>query len=131
MCRKSQSTTSILQVGEACICRLSHVLESLKDLRHLSLASNQLAHLPASIWKQKGLVSLDLSNNLLSDLPRECAELISLQVVLSPHEMWRSQHTSCLPCFLVVIGPLRFSKAMLAMDISPPVGLNILKYKFA
>ena len=68
------------QVGEACICRLSHVLESLKDLRHLSLASNQLTNLPISIWKQKGLLFLDLSNNLLTDLPEECAELVSLQV---------------------------------------------------
>ena len=71
-----------MQVGEACICRLSHVLESLKDLRHLSLASNQLSHLPVGIWKQKELVSLDLSNNQLIDIPVESAELVSLQVPL-------------------------------------------------
>ena len=67
-------------MGEACICRLSHVLESLKDLRHLSLAANGLSDVPIGLWKQKGLLSLDLSNNLLITLPEESAELLSLQV---------------------------------------------------
>ncbi len=68
------------QVGEACICRLSNVLESLKDLRHLSLAANGLSDLPIGLWKQTGLLSLDLSDNLLITLPEESTELLSLQV---------------------------------------------------
>lgn len=58
------------------------MLGSLKNLRHLSLASNRLSDLPIDIWKQRDLISLDLSNNQLIDIPEESAELINLQVPL-------------------------------------------------
>ena len=69
-----------MQVGEACICRLSHVLESLKDVRHMSLAGNHLSSLPMSVWQMQSLVTLDLSNNRLAELPYEASQLENLKV---------------------------------------------------
>ena len=68
------------QVGEPCICRVSHVLESLTDLRELHLARNHLTSLPASVWQLRTLVHLDLSRNRLKSLPQEVANLEQLEV---------------------------------------------------
>lgn len=69
-----------MQVGEPCICRLSHVLESLHDVRELHLSGNDLQNLPDSIWALTHLEKLDLSHNRLHELSGDVVSLQSLQV---------------------------------------------------
>eukprot|EP00164_Ancoracysta_twista_P016411 GFYU01027515.1.p1 GENE.GFYU01027515.1~~GFYU01027515.1.p1 ORF type:complete len:160 (-),score=17.41 GFYU01027515.1:99-578(-) len=56
------------KVGEACVCRLSLVLEKIKHLDHLDLSDNQLKFLPESVWSIPGLKSLNISGNELTEL---------------------------------------------------------------
>lgn len=69
------------KVGGPCICRLSHVLESLKDVRELNLAGNRLTYLPDSVWRLEHLTSLDLARNLLVFIPAEAADMKNLEVM--------------------------------------------------
>jgi len=69
------------KVGDACICRLSHVLECLPSLEWLCLAGNRLEGLPPSLWECKRLRHLDLSNNLLTTLPAEVGGLQELRIL--------------------------------------------------
>ena len=80
----SRRQNPAMQVGEPCICRLSHVLESLQDVRTLSLANNSLTSLPDAVWKLNELISLDLAGNLLVSIPAEAARMKSLKVGLFP-----------------------------------------------
>lgn len=68
------------QVGEACICRLSHAFESLREVRQLSLANNGLASLPPSLWRLRSLQALDLSFNKLTEVPEDILGLENLEV---------------------------------------------------
>lgn len=67
------------KVGSPCICRLSHVLESLSSLKWLSLARNDLPSLPDSLCRLKELEFLDVSGNSLSVLPDSIAGLHSVR----------------------------------------------------
>ena len=82
-------------MGEPCICRLSHVLESLQDVRTLSLANNSLTSLPDSVWKLHELTSLDLARNLLVSIPAEAARMRSLEVFCHPVDGARCHSNLC------------------------------------
>lgn len=57
------------KVGEACICRLSRVLDRLPALQWLSLAANNLQCLPDSVCSLPSLQHLDVRQNALITLP--------------------------------------------------------------
>lgn len=68
------------KVGDPCICRLSGVLETLPQLKHLNLSHNQLTSIPESIGRLSQLESLDLSNNQLTSVPSPLRHLTQLKV---------------------------------------------------
>ncbi|EQC37274.1 hypothetical protein SDRG_05498 [Saprolegnia diclina VS20] len=57
------------RVGEACVCKLSVVLERLPQLEHLDVSRNNLKSLPPAIFSLRHLTSLNVSGNKLSSLP--------------------------------------------------------------
>lgn len=57
------------KVGEACVCRLSRVLDRLSALQWLSLAGNNLQCLPDSVCSLPSLQYLDVRQNALIALP--------------------------------------------------------------
>ncbi len=67
------------KVGEACICRLSRVLERLSALEWLSLANNRLQSLPESLCSLPNLRHLDVSQNALVALPERMNSLKHLE----------------------------------------------------
>jgi len=69
------------KVDEACVCRLSRVLERLPGLQSLYLARNRLEELPASLWEATALRHLDLSANRLRQLPGGVRKLVSLETL--------------------------------------------------
>lgn len=70
------------KVGEACVCRLSRVLEKNgADLRSLCLAGNGLEQLPPSVFELPHLQVLDLSGNALREIPESVVNLESLKVL--------------------------------------------------
>jgi Leucine-rich repeat (LRR) protein len=70
------------KVGEACVCRLSRVLEKNgKELRLLCLADNKLTQLPAVVFELPHLQVLDLSGNALEEIPEAVVNLKSLKVL--------------------------------------------------
>ena len=70
------------KVGEACVCRVSRVLEKHGgELRSLCLADNELTQLPASVFELPHLQVLDLSGNALREIPEAVVNLSSLKVL--------------------------------------------------
>ena len=70
------------KVGEACICRLSRVLEKNgTELLSLCLAGNKLTQLPYSVFELPHLESLDLSENSFNEVPADVVNLKSLKVL--------------------------------------------------
>ena len=70
------------KVGEACVCRLSRVLEKNgQELRSLCLADNKLSQLPAIVFELPHLQVLDLSGNALEEIPEAVVNLKSLKVL--------------------------------------------------
>ena len=73
----------------ACSCR---VFEQLQGVQELILRGNALTELPASVWQLTSLRHLDLSDNQLSAVPPDIAQLQQLQA-------WRSLLPNWIPCF--------------------------------
>ena len=70
------------KVGEACVCRLSRVLEKNGAvLRSLCLAGNGLEQLPPSVFELPHLQVLDLSGNAWREIPESVVNLKSLKVL--------------------------------------------------
>ena len=70
------------KVGEACVCRLSRVLEKNgQELRSLCLADNKLTQLPGVVFELPNLQVLDLSGNALHEIPEAVVNMKSLKVL--------------------------------------------------
>jgi len=61
--------------------RVKELIINAKDRQYLDLSDNQLSDLPKEIAELKNLKKLYLNDNQLSDLPKEIAELKSLQTL--------------------------------------------------
>lgn len=91
------------KVGEACICRLSRVLERLSGLEWLSLAGNNLQNLPESLCSLPSLRHLDISQNSLAALPNCINGLRNLEhldvrgnsLMSLPGSLLELQHLRC------------------------------------
>uniref|UniRef100_A0A7S4B3C9 Leucine-rich repeat-containing protein 51 n=1 Tax=Chrysotila carterae TaxID=13221 RepID=A0A7S4B3C9_CHRCT len=66
--------------GKRCLCRLSMFLERLSHIKHLDLSKCELDRLP-EVWRMPQLETLDVSDNLLDDLPVELASAAKLRAV--------------------------------------------------
>ncbi|OQR94779.1 hypothetical protein ACHHYP_00922 [Achlya hypogyna] len=68
------------RVGEACVCKLSLVLERLPELTHLDVSGNKLGALPPAVAALRNLTELDVSGNRLKSLP-SLAQLTALETL--------------------------------------------------
>lgn len=66
------------KVGEACLCRLSLVLENLVKVECVDLSCNGLDALPEGLWKLTNLKELNVSHNKLPFLDDGIGQLRSL-----------------------------------------------------
>eukprot|EP00963_Diacronema_lutheri_P011705 scaffold1440_cov332-Pavlova_lutheri.AAC.5 len=66
------------KVGEACLCRLSLILEKLVEVESVVLSHNGLDALPEGLWKLDKLKELDVSHNELRFLDSGIGRLKSL-----------------------------------------------------
>lgn len=80
--------------------RLHVVLSKLVNLEEISLAGNALTSVPAALWDCTKLRKLDLSNNLLKELPEEMNSLQQLQVRHRSHRSMEASRTECADWFL-------------------------------
>ena len=73
------------KVGEACVCRLSRVLEKNgQELRSLCLADNKLTQLPDIVFELPHLQVLDLSGNALEDFLHALRQVALPRALLCP-----------------------------------------------
>jgi len=73
------------KVGEACLCRLSLVLEKLAKVECVDLSRNGLDTLPEGLWKLTNLKELNVSHNKLPFLDEGIGQLRSLVSVSVSH----------------------------------------------
>lgn len=66
------------KVGEACLCRLSLVLEKLVKVECVDLSCNGLDTLPEGLWKLTNLKELNVSHNKLPFLDEGIGQIKSL-----------------------------------------------------
>ncbi|OQS01902.1 hypothetical protein THRCLA_21571 [Thraustotheca clavata] len=70
------------RVGEACVCKLSLVLERLPQLEELDVSENKLQMLPPSIFQLSKLKQLNVSGNMLTSQSLEqLGQLKELQIL--------------------------------------------------
>lgn len=107
--------------------RWLHETQIAKTLKLLDLRSNQLKHIPNSIWKLQKLVTLRLDNNQLHRLPSTIGRLRHLKYFTASQNKLESMPNSLLHCSLESIDVSRNRFQNIQIRTSPCKLSNTVK----
>ena len=63
------------QIGGACVCKLERFMDSMDHVQSIDVGANALTVLPDSLWTRRTLEELDASDNRLTALSPQVAQL--------------------------------------------------------